>query len=577
MIRRFQAIFTQRSDAFTKRLKSSERVTIDVLVLGSGVHGSITAANLYRQDPFRKYLVLSASQPDGAVFNVGDLFRVNSAGGSANVFPGSVIQLRDVMTEKYSVAQRFSDLTTANLASFEGEFAFGQWATGISERPLGAKLSEWPTRYRVETSEGLLIDAENIVLAPGFGKPRYPFKDADFVKLIREEEIKPQPKLQSGDDLLDRANRRLEAGEDPLDTISVEEVFVVGDGHGGNIIVEFFRRLAPKTAYGKNPGKPKRVVWIGQKAKNGAEFKQKYREEFDAPKWDRYDPLGDELDGGGIESVPARLNGGKKIVLPDGTEAYELQLLHPDGSITKRIARSVVFTTGYESMLGDFLKTLDSEFELRNVVGHIESDIILGETAIGKQVFTGAGKRAQNIFVSGPPAVPLATPAEVAVSTTHNPVSIDVLGRRTQALAKRLSPPTRRASRLMPAPTDTGAFVTEVIAPKIDLGIPSDFRTSAFESEVHLIRSCARFSLPKQFQVSFRWRGERGPKGRLAIEVHGLDTPSARRFTRVLGRNEFLLRSLAQAFQDDLNSAIRFEITADEFGRALDTTFLKTP
>jgi hypothetical protein len=483
------------------------------------------------------------------------------------------------MTEKYSSAQVFSDLTTLNLASYEGDFAFGQRAVRIAERPEGAHAKSWPARYRIETESGAMVYAETLVLAPGFGKERYPFKDPEFLRLIREEEKKPLPKLQSGDALLARANRISEEGKNPLDAIPVDEVFVVGEGHGGNIVVEFLRGLAPKAAYGDHPVRPKRVVWIGQKSKNGTEFKQKVRDEFDAPKWTRYDELGDELDRGGIESLAVRLSGGRKIALPDGTGGYELELLHPDGTATKRIARAVVFSTGYESTLGPLLKTLAEDFELRPVMGRIDSDSFRDVTAIGKQVFSGAegAKKAHAIYVSGPAAAPLATPQELAESITHNPVSINVLGLRTQALVKALVPPTRRASRLMPGATDAGVFLREILVPRIAFDSASDFRSSAYESEVHLIRVFTRFSLPEKVQVDFRWREAPGGSGRLVVGIHGLDTPSSRRLARAIERNSFLIRSLSQAFEDDTKSAIRFTVLADPSGRALDTQFTKIP
>jgi|GEM_PF-6188329 len=566
------------SSTASRRQAARRTLIVDDLIMGYGPHGAITARGISRTDPSRNVLVLSAGDEHSGVFAVGPAFRINSPGGTSNIFPTNVIKLRDLDGSKYAPAWVINDLKTADFAASEAHYLLNQWLTRINARRKG---------YEVATRESILIEPRNIILAAGFGTPKIPIKDPKLLEeFLREAgSISPKdprpvaPLLQTVDDVLLRASYQAAAGLDPLAAYrDAEIVVIIGKGHGGMIDAEFFRGLAPKELYGRHPIQPKRVIWIGQPAKTPDEFRALFRAEFDADHWDRYDQLAEHI-GNGVETIDGRFSGLARIKGDAVPDRYQITYQRSDGTTGTLVARYTTFATGYDSTLPSLMETLSPNVMLEPFYGTLASAPEV-KTVIAKQVVEkspdGRIVKAHSIWIVGPAAAPLATPVEVAASLTKNPVSINVLAERTEAIAKFVAEHGARNSvhvprqilrraRLRDRPSDPPILRRLLSAPG------SDFESSVFAAEVHLSRILNRFTLPGPTTLILVPHRD----GAFALVSTDLSGPSLRRLQRAMAAELDLLQSLSNALENDFAGRIRLEIDVDSEGRVREITSLK--
>lgn len=398
---------------------------VDVLVVGGGVHAAIFNGVYTGLAPGARVLTVEPEESLAKVFlGPGPMGRINSpegARGSANLIPGAPLQLSDLSRDEYPTYETLGHvLLYAHYAS-RSRFLLGE---GV------ARLEPDPAGYRATLTSGLELRARQVVVAIGLGLPTARTTDAATLRLIEEEISRPRiPGQVSGiqyfEDAVHLGKKTLDAGLMPLAPYSGKRVAVVGTGDGGNIFMEFLLGRAPDPAYAGAPVRvlPARIFWVGQDAPDLAGYRAATRERYHASMRDLYQRED-------IERVPPHL----ETIERDGTEGFRLTA---GTGIERRshVVDLVVLATGYANATRDLLTGLGRSLTLGPV--HWTIPGTPGETRVAQRAIVGG--MSQEVYVVGPAAGPLASPEELERSITRNPVSINVLAPRTEALARRLA------------------------------------------------------------------------------------------------------------------------------------------
>lgn len=393
-----------------------------VVVVGAGLHTSIFSTEAARIGKASSVLAIETGSRVSKVF--GDLagsFRINSSereNRSSNVFPGSPLQMKDFTTQTFpnsvhmglmgSVAQRASQVPVL-LNN-----------TVLAIQDLKSAGEQGPGRYLITTSQGLTIYADKVVLSTGLGTPSTKVLDPSFQTLLskytnehREDPRKILPVMMVDSFLRTIALNEVGPAVRALKEIKNKSIAVIGAGDGARIAVEaIIKDMHPSV----------RVLWLGQKAETPEQYK--------ATTWERYydiaPEMGKRIQGGFIGHVSA----GRLL------ENGKVELTYGEGKQVN--ADYVINATGYDNVIPHLVSQLSKPAESQVLVYEpIQEkipELTSRTTVIGKRLEV-EDLPGQEIYIIGPAGGPFATPKELLMTATENPVSIEVLGPRTRTMA----------------------------------------------------------------------------------------------------------------------------------------------
>lgn len=393
-----------------------------VVVVGAGLHTSIFSTQAARIGKASSVLAIETGSRVSKVF--GDLagsFRINSSereNRSSNIFPGSPLQMKDFTTQTFpnsvhmglmgSVAQRASQVPVL-LNN-----------TVLAIQDLKSAGEPGPGRYLITTSQGLSIYADKVVLSTGLGAPSTKVLDPSFQSLLskytnehREDPRKILPVMMVDSFLRTIALNEVGPAVRALKEIKNKSIAVIGAGDGARIAVEaIMKDMHPSV----------RVLWLGQKAETPEQYK--------ATTWERYydiaSEMGKRIQGGFIGHVSA----GRLL------ENGKVELTYGEGKQVN--ADYVINATGYDNVIPQLVSQLSKPAESQVLVYEpIQEkipELTSRTTVIGKRLEV-EDLPGQEIYIIGPAGGPFATPKELLMTATENPVSIEVLGPRTRTMA----------------------------------------------------------------------------------------------------------------------------------------------
>lgn len=330
----------------------------DVLSIGAGPHDAIAMRAILEANPNLKMGTLEASNRVAAVFDKNG-FRLNSlsrpgkkgaapvrGAGNQNELPSGVIQIPDIDSEAYPVAQRLADVTLLNRATvskapilFETEV--------ISVRDSAIEGTKWPARYEVTTNRGKFY-SNAIINNSGLGRdlnlsrlPR-PAQALIEAERVLDPAKNSAPRVQSVAEYFDYVKANPTGFRDYKD----ESVAFIGAGDSSKTGIEFALGLGPNEAYGKvvaQDGRPQKIFWVGQNKVTCDELLNSLRL--------RYADIIGGVKSGTVEPVPSQLINVEK--LPSGKFKLTFGTASRQGSSASTPTRTVevdriIFGTGFQ-------------------------------------------------------------------------------------------------------------------------------------------------------------------------------------------------------------------------------------
>jgi thioredoxin reductase len=388
--------FQERSSILLSSLKSAEESgeykVFDTIGIGAGPHNACLLAALKAADPGAKSLVIESSDSLGTFQKLGKTFRLNTpehGNVSGNVFPAIPAQVSDFNPagKVFVEGEAVGDATLGAYQYADAPIVFGEKVTLIEKTESGL-----PARYRLTTQSGVHVYANSVSIATGLGTPAIRITDPATLALIRSEtaEAAISP-IATVDDFLKNLDKASSLAPQSIPDLSQEEVVVVGAGDGGNIAVEAGGGLAQGLPSSVNEKlKAKKIVWIGQKAKNAKEFISTLNER----KAHRYGDIAELYENGKIDPREGRLETVEKITV-SGRPRFKISFSSPTGDKTQMVVDRVIFSTGYQNESPQLLSGLGTQTTLKPVLGSIDKKTV----PIGDQVFVGG--KPENIWIVG--------------------------------------------------------------------------------------------------------------------------------------------------------------------------------
>lgn len=361
---------------------------VDVVGIGAGANNSQVFSALKQTNSTLKALVLEADTTTGVFDKMGSGFRINTKetpNQSLNFFSVCPLQAKDLNkdNEHFVHAQVIGNLVKMCFFYSQVPIAFSQ-AVATIEKTHGELNAI--ARYRITTQTGLLIYANQVVVATGLGQPRISVDDEATRQLIKNEEKRSSdafnqgntsyvPGIESVDSYLRRASAKLKKGEDPAVESQGSNVAVVGAGDGGNIAIEaltgIYEKLNPKKRQGAN------IVWIGRH-RHKEDFITQTTQSPDRPyfpeklkriRTKRYLPGFTRLfDEGKITTIPGRLRQIRSIQELDEqgnpVTKYMITVLGKSGERTEQKVDRIILAMGYINKAHQLLKKFPGEMEI---------------------------------------------------------------------------------------------------------------------------------------------------------------------------------------------------------------------
>lgn len=422
-----------RSEQTKQKLKTlhGAPANYDVVIVGSGPHGSVSAALLSSLAPHLKVLDISNDVPGSVFNNIGDAIWINSpelaSGVSSNVLPGTNLGLRHI-----------GEVTNFKMASDLGNYIASTLESSTSDLLIGAKVEKMTVKADNKTEELILsnghtINARYVIMATGLGSPRWGIKNAKeilMLKMVIEREAKIeqwQPRsVEFFDDTMKRLNSAIHKNPGMQVTYGYKnsDVLIIGDGDSGNVVAEALTGRGPGKLYGLSSngsvgqvqeafkvGKEhgvKSLTIAGMKAHDPESFKQYNKRRYDSTVANQ---IGSDIMGAPkvVSMVPEVSNGKMKVaVVFEGGEA--------------RVYDHVIIAAGYENNVFNLLGgTPDSRVP---IYGKIDGR----ETVVA----TGLTDR-KTVGIVGTAAGNISSEADLDASITKNGASINILAGKTKA------------------------------------------------------------------------------------------------------------------------------------------------
>ena len=531
-------------------------VVIDYVGVGGGPLNAIAFSTLRAYDPQGTRLVFEASDSLGTFQKMPD-FDVNTVelpNDSWNVFPGVPIQTTQLNPagRRFVPARTFGAETALAYHSSQTPVIFGEKAR-ITKEPKGA---HWPAPYRIETGNGLMVYARNVLWGTGLGEPATKLSDPQSLAHIAEEKAKRDealrrgdihyaPGLQTVDDFLATTAKDRAAGRKPLARYPEGSTFaVIGSYDGGRIAIE--ELLREKTHEGK-------IHWIGQTV-TGANV---FREMLAGFRLERYGRIADNWDqlstGDGhlqrIEKIVSSVNGKPRV-------QWRLIYDGPGGGVPGPVVDHVIFATGYKNVAKQALEGLSSPAgaeppsptELspitvdRSDFTHVPFQ---NPTTIGGAQVKSNGKT-DDIYALG---------AATGIGQSDEERArgfLGTAGASTAALARDIAIRNRDKRGSLPPPTlrskagEKRYLLVQIAKPSHAQG---ETRTpeATLNLRLRFAEALGAFSVSssRPLEVSFHSIGA----GRISVKIAGLDPLSARLVEEKLARNLPLLNALSNAIR----------------------------
>jgi|GEM_PF-2003491 len=451
MILSFESQLRMRSDLLRRNLlESSEATKFDVVIVGAGVHGIISAQALIATDPNLKILIVEEGDTAGATFrNAKDTFNINSSNrasgegtkplpgeGNINELPNLPIQVSDLTGVKYPTSNDLGSPLVAGLYALVRQNPGVQVLFNTSAQTIGdAGDPKFREQLTVNTQGSeITINSQAILISTGLGTPKYPEKLAETLQ--RQPELvrfkrgrgKPLPKVVAFEDLV----RIIAQSNDPMALFKDKNIGIVGTGDSANVLIEFLIGYASQKAYGQSSaqsGIPNRIGWIGQTRESC--------EAFIADARSRYAQIGTGLRSSSkdvaaiLKGIPGRLENVVVDASLGGRKDSEPINAVGEGGADLGNFDLIVLTTGFEPNVRDLVRNITvqtsgvfrTDADFFNESPTIQT--IEGTTATSGRTKTKIGRKIRNreVYVIGTAAGQLASQAEL-VGIIQNFVSI---------------------------------------------------------------------------------------------------------------------------------------------------------
>lgn len=423
-----KAVLAQRQEKGSKNI-------VDVVVIGAGVHAAIFNGVATALRPDLRILTIESGDVIAKMFmGSGPAYRINSPelmNASANVIAEAPVQLRDLTEDNLAVSQVLGEVIVYAHYNSHSNFLFNSPVDHVARQ---GKL------YEVTLRDGLKVQAPAVIVATGIGAPDIPgLDDESWSTLYSESNTDFEPATEvPGIQFFEDATRRIRVAWrnqlDPLAPYRGRKVAVVGDGHSGNVFVEFLIGQGFTEIY-QNPGESTSevdVAWVGQKALDFDAFRKR-NPHRGVPRY--YATLARIYEPGSrVVPVPAHLSSIR--LAKEGPHRYEVGVEGlPPVSVDK-----VVIAAGFRSIALDLTRTVGENVRLDYVDGAVPG--YGPSTRLAGQIATGgeANPVLHPIYVLGPAAAPLSKEEELEATITRNRDSINATGPRTEALARQIVP-----------------------------------------------------------------------------------------------------------------------------------------
>lgn len=533
-----------RSTRLEKSMTEKPRV-YDTVVIGAGLHASIFMATAAKQGRASSTLVVEATDVISTVFGKMDgMFRINSA-EQANTFYGSPIQQRDLTTQRFATSLDLGVLGSIAAYSSNVPILFNNPVRSVQDLKWSGQPGQG--RYKIETSNGIVIYADKVVAAVGLGEISFPFKDEATRGLcqhwLKQNYARPNEfqKIMTPDTLLSMLKNNVVNAKEQKQKFSLanetkgKTIAVVGSGDGGKITVEALMNKSPipgsRNARSKIFADDVKVEWLGQSAKTPAEYRKST--------WKRYFGIAEDI-GQRVNTHSGHVSSIQE--LPNG----QIELTYAEGN--KVVADYVVLATGYKNLMPTLMKNLNgSAVDPASVqLEPLKRD----GTAIGAQVKVVGGP-SQDIFVIGPAAGAIKTKEELAASLTGNPVSVENLGPGSAAMVEVTKTKLSKSSELQISQSDFKMMLPEPPSNKWFSQKGVDELSLLVKMELH--RSLLGLSSVKELKLSLSSRNGLG-----LLTVTGLTHESANLVVQRILRNKDLVQSLGRLA--DKNKQLNIEV-----------------
>lgn len=344
----------------------------DLVIVGAGVHGVISAATALKQNPNLKILIVEESDTAAANFRYAlESFNINSSNrasgedrlplpgrGNINELPNLPVQVSDISAVKYPSANDLAQAVVVGLYASVVNHPQVQLVYGTTAEKVTQASGTYKRNISLNLNEGpyskLAVQTKKHILSVGLGRPSFPAKVRQFLAenrdLVTSKDFeKAVPQVMTFEDVV----RLMAQSNNPLKFFSGKNVAVVGTGDSANVFIEFLLGYAIQRAYGLSDaqtGLVKKIQWWGQDQRSCEAFIRKARS--------RYAQIGTGFRSSDasvtplIQGIPGRV----EELTRDANGKVEIRASNPSRETTQ--ADIVIFATGFEKNLREYFSDL---------------------------------------------------------------------------------------------------------------------------------------------------------------------------------------------------------------------------
>lgn len=563
-----------KAEQTERMLKTSKEPKVyDVIAIGAGPNNGVAVSVLKETNPDLSVLVIESTESMGT-FNKIKGFDINTPefiGNSGNTFPGSPVQLRDfnVNDASFASAEDLGNLTVSTYKSADADMIFNNAVVKWEKEPTPGA---WPAKYKIETSEGVVVYANAGIAGIGFGPPITRLKDPASIELVTkyEDELKVInldkdrkfiPKVTSVDDFLTIATKDARAGVGAVSRYQGKKVLVIGSGDGGNIAVEATAGLN-KTLNPKNADTGIETIWLGSETPTGSSF----LESLSTRKKLRYYRIAEGLDNGKIKSVNGYLSRVEEFVNEAGEKQFKAYYTSKSGEVIGEplIVDNLVFATGYPnnhstltpifSTIAEQQNTTRDKIVFETLNGKVDDFTRYDEfkkvdTEITKQLSINGQK--EDVYAVGVFAKTDVSDAEWKVPTGG---FLDITAPKSaatgQLIAQKLTPQkitkAQMTKLLTPAPGQKLEIIKRPLRPTTPAPVLPNTQVADLHTKIELGKTLRSFKGKpnSNFKISIT----KGSSGNYVYNVSDLDKKAAEEVARALSNNAELTRGIDGQF-----------------------------
>lgn len=562
----------EQTEKMLKAASAKQPKVYDVIAIGAGPNNGVAVSVLKETNPDLSVLVIESTESMGT-FNKLKGFDINTPefiGNSGNTLPGSPVQLRDfnINDASFASAEDLGSLTVSTYKSADADMIFNNTVMKWEKEPTPGA---WPAKYKIETSEGVVVYANAGIAGTGFGPPITRLKDPASIELVTkyENEIKATnllkdkkyvPKATSVDDFLTIASKDAKNGVNAMARYKGKKVLVIGSGDGGNIAVEATAGLNKSlNPNGLDTGIE--TIWLGSETPTGASF----MESLSPRKKLRYYRIAEGLDNGKIKSVNGYLSKVEEFVNEAGEKQFKAYYTTKSGEQIGEplIVDNLVFATGYPnnhstltpifSGIAEQANTTRDKILFETLNGHVDDftkyDEFKVESEITKQLTINGQK--EDVYAVGVFAKTSISDEEWKVPTGG---FLDITAPKSaatgQMIAQKLTPQKITKSQmtklLTPAPGQKLEIIKRPLRPMTPVPMLPNAAVADLHTKIELGKTLRTFKAKPN--SSFKISITKGSKGTYVYNVSELDKKAAEQVAIALSNNAELTRGLDGQF-----------------------------